>query len=181
MEYSSCPTPLLGFCAFSGTGKTTLLTRLIPYLAEQGIRLAVIKHAHHNFDIDHPDKDSYQLRHAGASQMLISSARRWALMHELEAQDAERSLAQLLDTIDHGRADLILVEGFKKEPFAKIELHRPSLGHPLLCTEDDHIIAVATDDGISVPPGVKFLDLNQPGEIGAFILEFFKIQTVRTD
>ena len=101
MDYKQCPTPLIGFSAYSGTGKTTLLTQLIPYLAARNVRLAVIKHAHHNFDIDHPDKDSYKLRHAGAGQMLISSARRWALMHELDQSEQEYSLGQLLDRIDH--------------------------------------------------------------------------------
>ena len=175
MNYKNCPTPLLGFSAFSGTGKTTLLTKLIPLLVAQDVRLAVVKHAHHNFDIDHPEKDSYELRHAGASQMLISSARRWALMHELDEQETEYSLAKLLDQIDHQQADLILVEGFKKEPIPKIELHRPNLGHPLLCLQDEHIIAVATDDDVAIPRGLPVLELNKPQEIGAFIRQTFDL------
>lgn len=175
MNYADCPTPLIGFSAYSGTGKTTLLTQLIPYLVTQNVRLAVIKHAHHQFDIDHPDKDSYKLRHAGASQMLISSTRRWALMHELNENDNEYSLSQLLDQIDHSGADLILVEGFKKEPFTKIELHRPCLGHPLLCLEDEQIIAIATDADANTPQNLPRLDLNQPQEIGAFILQYFDL------
>ncbi len=173
MNYKNCPTPLLGFSAFSGTGKTTLLTRLIPYLVTKGIQLAIIKHAHHNFDIDHPDKDSYKLRHAGALQMLISSSRRWALMHELNASEKEQSLAELLSQIDHERANLILVEGFKKEPITKIELHRPSLGHPLLCEQDEHIIAVAVDAAVKIHRPIATLDLNQHEQIGDFILHHF--------
>lgn len=178
MDYKQCPTPLIGFSAYSGTGKTTLLTQLIPYLAARDVRLAVIKHAHHNFDIDHPDKDSYKLRHAGAAQMLISSARRWALMHELDSSEQEYSLGQLLEQIDHQRTDLILVEGFKKEPFTKIELHRPSLGHPLLCTKDRQIVAIATDAAIETAAELAVLDLNQPAAIGDFILQYFNLGQV---
>ena len=98
MDLNNCPIPLIGFCAFSGTGKTTLLTKLIPLLNQQGIRLAVIKHAHHNFDVDHEGKDSYKLRHAGAAQMLISSSRRWALMTELDETQNELSLSDLIDS-----------------------------------------------------------------------------------
>ena len=175
MNYLDCPIPLLGFSAFSGTGKTTLLTKLIPYLASQGIRLAVIKHAHHNFDIDHPEKDSYKLRHAGATQMLISSSRRWALMHELESQEKEYSLMQLLDQLDYNHSDLVLVEGFKKEPITKIELHRPSLGHPLLCKQDSNIIAVASDEQLTLPDHIIQLEINQPEAIGTFIIEHFHL------
>ena len=177
MNRKNCPTPLLGFSAFSGTGKTTLLTQLIPYLVSKGIRLAVIKHAHHNFDIDHPAKDSFKLRHAGASQMLISSSRRWALMHELSPSEQERSLNELLSQIDHDKADLILVEGFKKEPISKIELHRPSLGHPMLCEKDQHIIAIAVDKRVDSSGSLPQLDLNQPRQIGDFILHHFDLPT----
>lgn len=175
MNDYGCPTPLLGFSAFSGTGKTTLLTKLIPYLASQGIRLAVIKHAHHNFDIDQPEKDSYKLRHAGATQMLISSSQRWALMHELKSGEQEYSLPQLLAQLDYNHADLVLVEGFKKEPIIKIELHRPSLGHPLLCQQDPQIIAVASDQKLTLPTHVIQLDINQPKSIGNFIIKHFKL------
>lgn len=168
-------TPMLGFCAFSGTGKTTLLTQLIPILSGSGIKLSVIKHAHHNFDIDHKGKDSYELRHAGATQMLISSSRRWALMRELDEQEPELSLTQLIDTIDHSCTDLILVEGFKKESIPKIELHRPSLGHPLMCTSDSNIIAVATDESCITPEHLNRLNLNQPKEIADFIKQYFQL------
>ena len=176
MDLESCPTPLIGFCAFSGTGKTTLLTKLIPILSSQGIRLAVIKHAHHNFDVDHKDKDSYKLRHAGAAQMLISSSRRWALMTELDKTQSELSLSDLIAQIDHKNIDLILVEGFKKISFTKIELHRPSLGHPIMCLEDTNIIALATDLSCTVPEQVARLDINEPKEIATFICSHFKLR-----
>ena len=175
MNNSITPTPLLGFCAFSGTGKTTLLTKLIPILNAQGIRLSVIKHAHHDFDIDHEEKDSYKLRHAGATQMLISSSRRWALMRELDKNENEFTLAQLIAEIDHECTDLILVEGFKKESIPKIELHRPSLGHPLMCKEDSNVIAVAVDESCKTPEQLICLDINQPEEIAQFITKHFNL------
>ncbi len=175
MELQNCPTPLIGFCAFSGTGKTTLLTKVIPILSGQGIRLAVIKHAHHNFDVDHEHKDSYKLRHAGATQMLISSSRRWALMTELNETQTELSLPDLITEIDHKNIDLILAEGFKKLFFPKIELHRPSLRHPLMCLEDNSIIALATDESCHAPEQVVCLDINEPKEIATFICSHFKL------
>lgn len=105
--------PIVGFCAYSGTGKTTLLIRLIPQLRAKGLKIGVIKHAHHNFDIDQPAKDSYQLRQAGANQMLIASHRRMALIEEFEEQHPEPTLQELLPTFNGNRLDLILVEGFK--------------------------------------------------------------------
>ncbi len=175
MDLQNCPTPLVGFCAFSGTGKTTLLTKLIPILSAKGIRLAVVKHAHHNFDVDHKEKDSYKLRHAGAAQMLISSSRRWALVSELNENQPELSLSDLIEQIDHKNIDLILVEGFKKSPLPKIELHRPSLGHPLMCYEDANIIALATDKSCLAPQQVVCLDINEPKEIATFICSRFKL------
>ncbi len=175
MNLQDSPTPLVGFCAFSGTGKTTLLTKLIPILSNQGIRLAVIKHAHHNFDVDHADKDSYKLRHAGASQMLISSSRRWALMTELNENQSELTLPMLIEQIDHENTDLILVEGFKKVSFPKIELHRPSLGHPIMCIEDPNIIAFAADEACQVSKQVVCLDINEPKGIATFICSHFKL------
>jgi molybdopterin-guanine dinucleotide biosynthesis protein MobB len=175
MDLQNCSTPLVGFCAFSGTGKTTLLTKLIPILSKQGIRLAVIKHAHHNFDVDHEEKDSYKLRHAGAAQMLISSSRRWALMTELHETQTELSLSDLIDQIDHKNIDMILVEGFKKLSFPKIELHRPSLGHSIMCLEDPNIIALATDESCPAVDQVVCLDINEPKEIATFICSHFKL------
>jgi len=167
----SFPVPLLGFCAWSGTGKTTLLTRLLPLLTGQGLRVGMVKHAHHQFDIDHPNKDSYRLRHAGATQMLIASRKRMAWISEFDDDHQEPTLAETLAVLQPDSLDLVLVEGFKKENFAKIELHRPSLGRPLFYPQDENIIAVAADDTLAVSPGsLPLLDLNQPDEISQFIL-----------
>ena len=161
--------PLLGFAAYSGTGKTTLLRRLLPLLKARGLRVGVVKHAHHSFDTDIPGKDSYELRKAGAAQMLVASRRRWALVTET-ASAREPRLEDALRHLDQASLDLILVEGFKAESFPKIELHRPGLGHPLLCHDDRSIIAVATDAPLAIDPGVPQLDLNRPDEIAEFIL-----------
>lgn len=173
-----CAVPLLGFCAAgSGVGKTTLLTRLIPELTARGVRLSVVKHAHHAFDIDHPGKDSYRLREAGAVQMLLGSSRRWALMTELarvEPEPREPALAELLTHIDTDLVDLILVEGFKREVFPKIEVHRPSLGKPLLAAHDPHIIAVAADGAVDT--ALPRLDLNSPAAIADFVLGWMSEQ-----
>jgi len=163
---SNCP--VLGFAAFSGTGKTTLLRQLIPLLREAGIHIGLIKHAHHEFDIDRPGKDSYELRKAGAEQVLIASSQRWALMVETPDQP-EAQLNELLARLDQTALDLILVEGFRHVPFTKIELHRPALGHPLLCTEDHSIIAVASDAPLVLPRNLPALDLNNPAAIARFI------------
>ncbi|MCU7906868.1 MAG: molybdopterin-guanine dinucleotide biosynthesis protein B [Candidatus Thiodiazotropha sp. (ex Epidulcina cf. delphinae)] len=164
------PIPLLGFSAYSGTGKTTLLTRLLPILKNQGLRIAVVKHAHHLFEIDHPKKDSYALRKAGAAQMLVTSRGRMALISESDTSRPEPGLACMLGYLDPEALDLVLVEGFKREPFNKIELHRPSLGKPLLCHTDPNIVAVATDETINgVPHHLPILNLNNSQEIAGFI------------
>jgi len=163
--------PVLGFAAFSGTGKTTLLTRLIPMLREQGLRISMVKHAHHDFDVDKPGKDSYELRKAGAAQMLIASDRRMALMTEFEPA-AEPRLVGLLAQLDPHRADLVLVEGFKQARFPKIELHRPSLGKPLMFPEDPDIIAVASDAPLGQACDRPLLDLNDLGAMAAFVLQW---------
>ncbi|VFB11738.1 bifunctional molybdopterin-guanine dinucleotide biosynthesis protein MobB/MoeA [Aeromonas salmonicida] len=135
--------PLLGFAAWSGTGKTTLLEQLIPILVSRGLRLGVLKHAHHDFDTDQPGKDSYRLRKAGADQVMAASRRRHALI--VETPDAEPPFHALLASFDQARLDLLLVEGFKHEHFPKIELHRTELGKPLLFPDDGDIMALAAD------------------------------------
>ncbi|WP_434361425.1 bifunctional molybdopterin-guanine dinucleotide biosynthesis adaptor protein MobB/molybdopterin molybdotransferase MoeA [Parasalinivibrio latis] len=165
MSLSNCSLPILGFAAFSGTGKTTLLEALLPKLVETGIRVAMVKHAHHEFDVDKPGKDSYRLRKAGASQMLISSRFRHALM--TETPDFEPSLNQILSRLDQSAADLVLVEGFKRENFPKIELHREAVGKPWLYPEDSNIIAIASD---STPDSqLPLLNINDIDSITAFI------------
>ncbi len=166
--------PLLGFCAFSGTGKTTLLIKLLPILKQQGLRIGMIKHAHHQFDIDHPNKDSYRLREAGASQMMIASNRYKAWICECEDDFEEASLEDTLSVLQIDKLDLVLVEGFKYESFPKIEIHRPDLGKPLMFPDDPDIIAVATDAPLPVDTrGLQILDLNKTQEIADFILYNF--------
>jgi molybdopterin-guanine dinucleotide biosynthesis protein B len=162
------PVPLLGFAAFSGTGKTTLLTQLIPLLKAGGLRIGVIKHSHHAFEIDKPGKDSYALRAAGASPVMLSSNRRRAIITEWD-EPREPRLAEELALFDRTAVDLILVEGFKHERFPKIELHRPALGRPLLFPDDDRIIAIATDEPLGAEPPITRLDLNRPDAIAGFI------------
>jgi len=168
--------PILGICATgSNTGKTTLINRLIAELGARNMRVSVIKHAHHHFDIDHPGKDSYKIREAGAVQTLIASGKRWALMTEMQRtpdpQD-EADLQSLIPLMNTDYADIILVEGFKNANIPKIEVYRPSLGKPLLYINDPSIVAVASD-----APGelknkllLPVLDLNNVEEISDFIL-----------
>ncbi|PPD31688.1 MAG: molybdopterin-guanine dinucleotide biosynthesis protein B [Methylomonas sp.] len=160
---------LLGFAAYSGTGKTTLLTRLIPLLQQHGIKTGVIKHSHHDFEIDYPGKDSYRLRAAGASPVMIVSPYRRALITEFSSQQAI-CLQDQLAIFPVENLDLILVEGFRHEAFAKIELHRPSLGKPLLYPQDSTIMAIASDTILETPSYISTLDLNNPQQIAHFIL-----------
>ncbi|MCW8853685.1 MAG: molybdopterin-guanine dinucleotide biosynthesis protein B [Gammaproteobacteria bacterium] len=169
----SYPKPVIGFAAYSGTGKTTLLTQLIPVLKQKGLRVAVIKHAHHDFDIDQPGKDSYELRKAGASPMLISSSQRIALMIDKE-EEKEPELDELINYINPDTVDIILVEGFKHWPMPKIELHRPATGKALIFPDDANIIAIAHDDDIEHEINIPRLDINNPVEIAEFLIKFIK-------
>ena len=161
--------PLLGFCAYSGTGKTTLLTSLIPVLNRNGLKIGLVKHAHHQFDIDQPGKDSYELRKAGACEMMVASAKRWALVHESPEVKVDPTLEELLPHLSLSELDLVLVEGFKHEPLEKIELYRPSLGNPLIYPDDSSIIALATDLPSCEKIELPILDLNNIDEIADFI------------
>ena len=167
------PLPVLGFAAWSGTGKTTLLERLIPLLRAEGLRIALVKHAHHRFDIDVPGKDSHRLRQAGAGQVLVCSARRRALMVEHEAE-REPVLAEELRVLDPALADLVLVEGFRHEALPKIELHRPELGKPLLFPDDPHVIAVATPGAAGIDTALPLLDLDAPHTLRDFIMPWWR-------
>ncbi len=164
------PLPVLGFAALSGTGKTMLLCKLLPQLKARGLRVGIIKRAHHDFDTDIPGKDSYELRKAGATQTLVASRQRWALITETD-HGPEPQLDELLQRLDHDRLDLVLVEGFKKESFPKIELYRPSLGQPPRYRADRTIIAIATDGPIAEEVTIPILDLNRPEQIVDFILQ----------
>ena len=164
--------PMLGFAAFSGTGKTTLLTQLIPLLRQNGLRIGLIKHSHHNFQIDQPGKDSFRLRAAGASPVMLVSTHRRAIISEITPKQEPR-LDDQLKYFDQSELDLILVEGFKAERFPKIELHRPSLNKPLLYPNDPDIIAIASDCALETPDTLIQLDINQPEMIAAYILNQF--------
>ncbi len=164
---------VLGFAAYSGTGKTTLLKKLIPLLREQGLCLGLVKHAHHDFDLDIPGKDSYELRKAGAAQVLVASHRRWALVTERDVVE-EPELQLLLEQMDRERLDLILVEGFKHECFPKIELYRPAMGRPLIHPQDPSVIAVAVDAELPDPLELPLLDLNDPAAIADFVLAWVR-------
>jgi len=168
--------PVLGFCAHSsGIGKTTLLTQLIPALIQKDLRISVVKHAHHEFDIDHEGKDSFKLRQAGAVQMMVASRQRWALMTELVRTphtENEPNLAHLLAQMDNTLTDLVLAEGFKHEAIPKIEVHRAAFGSPLLASEDANIIAIATDTPLSI--ATPQIDLNDINSIAAFIHTWLK-------
>ncbi len=170
--------PVLGFVAYSGTGKTTLLLKIIPLLKQKNIRIGMIKHTHHKkFDIDHPGKDSYRLRQAGAEQMLVASGKRWALMVEMEDKLEEPNLEHLLAHLNQEQLDLILVEGFKHEKFPKIEVHRPSLGKSLLFPDDESIVAVVCDEPSLITTTLPIFDMNKPLLIVKFIEKYLSDNT----
>jgi molybdopterin-guanine dinucleotide biosynthesis adapter protein len=157
---------IFGLAGWSGSGKTTLMTALIPEFVARGIRVSTIKHAHHAFDVDQPGKDSWRHRQAGASEVLVVSERRWALMHEL--RDApEPGLDELLERITP--VDLLLVEGFKRHPHPKIEVYRPALGKPVLHPEDRFVVAVASDEELPGLP-LPWLPLGDAAAIADFII-----------
>ena len=139
---------VIGIAGFSGSGKTTLIEKVIPLLVAQGLRVSLIKHAHHEFDVDQPGKDSYRHRHAGCAEVLISSSWRWALMHEMRGA-VEPSLVELLKKF--APCDLVIIEGYKTEPMPKIEVHRRDAGNPLLYLDDPHVVAIATDETLETP------------------------------
>jgi len=146
---------VIGLAGWSGAGKTTLLSRLIPHFLESGLRVSVIKHAHHSFDIDVPGKDSWVHRQSGATEVLVSSGKRWALMHELRGA-AEPRLPYLLSKLSP--VDLVVVEGFKSESHRKIEVHREANGKPLLFPDDPAISGIATDAAVKTLLPVAHLD-----------------------
>ncbi len=171
MRPCNAQVPVLGFAAFSGTGKTTLLKQLLTLFKARGLRVGMVKHTHHPaFDVDRPGKDSYELRQAGAVKMLIASRQRWVLMAETPQPPGDVPLAELLAHLPQHDLDFVLVEGLRHEAFDKIELHRPSLGQPLLYRQDPHIIAVAADAPLSQTPPLPLLNLNNVSQMADFVL-----------
>ncbi len=157
---------VFGLIGWSGSGKTRLMTRLLPELAERGVRVSTVKHAHHKFDIDQPGKDSFLHRAAGAVEVMVASANRWALMHEHRGAP-EPALEQLVRQMMP--VDLLLIEGFKHHRHPRLEVHRPSVGKPLICREDPTVLAVASDEPIAVLP-VPRLELDDIRGIAEFVL-----------
>lgn len=157
---------IMGITGWSGSGKTALIVRLIPELTARGYRVATVKHAHHEFDIDKPGKDSYEHRAAGATEVVVSSARRWAIVHE-NRDDSEPALEDILKKLSP--VDIVLVEGYKNETHPKIEVHRPATGEDLICRRNGTIVAVASDAVVRDVP-VDVLDLNDAAAIADFVI-----------
>ena len=157
---------IFGFAGWSGSGKTTLIEKLIPRFTGAGLRVSLIKHAHHTFDVDQPGKDSYRHRHAGAAEVLVTSSRRWVLMHELRGTH-EPPFDEQVKRISP--CDLLLVEGFKFAPIPKLEVWRAETGEALLHPNDPHIVAVASDARVETK--LPLLDLNDVAGIAKFILK----------
>ena len=158
---------ILGIVGYSGSGKTRLVTRLIPLLQVEGLSVSTIKHTHHSVRVDEPHDISRRLTEAGAVDVAIAGRERWALLHET-TEDAEPRVEALVERM--APVDLVLVEGFKRHPHPKIEVHRPSAGKPLICRDDRHVIAVATDGPLPMVD-LPILDLNDPPAVAAFIVE----------
>jgi molybdopterin-guanine dinucleotide biosynthesis protein B len=157
---------VFGFAGWSGSGKTTLIEKLIPRFVGMGLAVSLIKHAHHAFDVDQPGKDSYRHRHAGAAEVLVTSSRRWVLMHELRGA-AEPAFEEQVRHLSP--CDLLLVEGFKHAPIPKLEVWRAETGEPFLHPHDEHIVAVATDSRIETT--LPILNLNDDAAIAQFIVK----------
>jgi molybdopterin-guanine dinucleotide biosynthesis protein B len=157
---------IFGLAGWSGSGKTTLMAALIPQFVSRGFTVSTVKHAHHSFDIDQPGKDSWRHRQAGAQQVMVASACRWALMTELRGA-AEPSLDELIEQMSP--VDLVLVEGFKRHPHPKIEVYRRALGKPLLHPDDPYVVAIAADQ-MQPDFSAPFLPLSDPGAIAGFVL-----------
>lgn len=162
---------IFGLAGWSGSGKTTLIVNLIPELVGRGLSVSTMKHAHHDFDIDQPGKDSFEHRQAGASEVMISASKRWALMHEVR-KEGEPSVDELIARMTP--VDLLLVEGFKWHAHSKMEIHRPTLGKPLLQNNDPDIVAVASDENIE-DLTVPVFDLNNIIGIADFIIKKGKL------
>jgi molybdopterin-guanine dinucleotide biosynthesis protein B len=159
-----------GFAGWSGSGKTTLIERLVPFFVQRGLKVSLIKHAHHAFDVDQPGKDSWRHREAGCQEVMVVSERRWALMHELRGADEPGLDAQLKR---FSPCDLVLVEGYKFHPLPKLEVWRAANGKPLLHPDDPHIVAIATDE--EVDTALPQLNLDDPSAVAGFILQYLEL------
>ena len=157
---------VFGLAGWSGSGKTSLMVRLIPVLTARGVSLSTMKHAHHTFEMDREGKDSFEHRMAGATEVLITSRRRWALLHELRERP-EPTMAEMISRMTP--VDLLLIEGFKREEHDKIEVHRPAVGKPTLYPDDERIVAVACDEALPDCP-LPVLDLNDAGAVADFVI-----------
>ena len=164
----------IGIAGYSGSGKTTLIEKVIPLLVRDGLRVSLIKHAHHEFDLDQPGKDSWRHRHAGCAEVLISSSKRWGLMHELRGAD-EPQLSELLKRLSP--CDLVIVEGYKNEPLPKVEVHRRAGHTPLLYPDDPNVVALATDEPLDT--SLPQLDVNDPEEVARFIVQYLGLNRAR--
>jgi len=165
---------VIGIAGYSGSGKTTLIEKLIPFFVGQGLRVSLIKHAHHEFDVDQPGKDSYRHRHAGCAEVLISSSKRWALMHELRG-GAEPGLDEQLKRLSP--CDLVIVEGYKSEPIPKVEVHRRAGHTPPLHPDDPHVVAVATDEPLD--SALPQIDVDDAEAVARFIIQHLGLNRAR--
>ena len=165
---------IFGFAGYSGSGKTTLIEKLIPLFVQRGLRVSLIKHAHHTFDVDQPGKDSFRHRHAGCTEVLVTSSRRWALMHELRGAP-EPTLKEQIERLSP--CDLLLVEGFKHEPISKLEVYRAEVGESMIHPHDSNSVAIASD--AKVDSQLPQLDLNAPEAIAAFVLKHVGLEQGR--
>lgn len=165
---------IFGFAGYSGSGKTTLIEKLIPLFVKRGLKVSLIKHAHHTFDVDQEGKDSYRHRHAGCTEVLVTSSRRWALMHELRGAP-EPTLKEQIERLSP--CDLLLVEGFKHESIPKLEVYRAEVGEAMIHPHDANIVAVASD--AKVDTQLPQLDLNKPEAIAEFVLKHVGLEHSR--
>lgn len=171
-QSSSGPKHIIGMIGWSGSGKTTLLSELIPALGTRGYSVSTMKHTHHDFDMDQPGKDSYRHREAGAREVLLTSKKRWALLHELR-DEPEVEMDGLIAKM--APVDILLIEGFKSHRYPKIEVNRPSRGKKLLCKTDDSVVALATDEEVD-DVDVPLIDLNNVEAVADFIVSYLKIE-----
>ena len=165
---------VIGIAGYSGSGKTTLIEKVIPLLVAEGLRVSLIKHAHHAFDVDHPGKDSWRHRQAGCTEVLVTSGERWARMHEMRGAP-EPGLHEQLKRFSP--CDVVIVEGYKSEPIPKIEVHRRDAGAQLLYPGDPHVVAVATDEPLET--SLPQLPLHDAAAVARFLVRYLGLDRAR--